>query len=90
LEPAAFAVPVLFGPHMENAADSRDLLLKSGGALEVKNSAELADSLVELLSDEDKRRGMGLSARRVIEENSGTCSKIVEILKARLSAGPNR
>ena len=90
LEPAAFAVPVLFGPHMENAADSRDLLLKSGGALEVKNSAELADSLVELLSDEDKRRGMGLSARRVIEENSGTCSKIVEILKAKLSAGPKR
>lgn len=90
LEPAAFAVPVLFGPHMENAADSRDLLLKSGGALEVKNSAELADSLVELLSDEDKRRSMGLSAQRVIEDNSGTCSKIVEILKARLSAGPNR
>ncbi|MFQ5870322.1 MAG: 3-deoxy-D-manno-octulosonic acid transferase, partial [Candidatus Zixiibacteriota bacterium] len=90
LEPAAFAVPVLFGPHMENAADSRDLLLKSGGALEVKNGAELADSLVELLSNEDKRRGMGLSAQRVIEENSGTCSKIVEILKAKLSAGPNR
>lgn len=90
LEPAAFAVPVLFGPHMENAADSRDLLLKSGGALEVKNGAELAESLVELLSNEDKRRSMGLSAQRVIEDNSGTCSKIVEILKARLSAGPNR
>ncbi len=90
LEPAAFAVPVLFGPHMENAADSRDLLLKSGGALEVKNGAELADSLVELFSNEDKRRSMGLSAQRVIEENSGTCSKIVEILKAKLSAGPKR
>lgn len=90
LEPAAFAVPVLFGPHMENAADSRDLLLKSGGALEVKNGAELAESLVELLSNEDKRRSMGLSAQRVIEDNSGTCSKIVEILKARLSAGPKR
>jgi len=90
LEPGAFAVPVLFGPHMENAADSRDLLLKSDGALEVKNGAELADSLVELLSDEDKRRAMGLSAQKVIEENSGTCSKIVEILKAKLSAGPNR
>ncbi len=90
LEPAAFAVPVLFGPHMENAADSRDLLLKSGGALEVKSGAELADSLVELFSNEDERRSMGLSAQRVIEENSGTCSKIVEILKAKLSAGPNR
>ena len=90
LEPAAFAVPVLFGPYMENASDSRALLLKSGGALEVKNGPELAESLIELLTDQAKRRDMGLSAQRVIEENSGTCSKIVRILKARLSAGSNR
>lgn len=89
LEPAAFAVPVLFGPYMENASDSRDLLLESGGALEVRNGAQLAESLAELLSDEAKRRDMGLSAQRVIEENSGTCAKIARILKTTLGPSEN-
>jgi 3-deoxy-D-manno-octulosonic-acid transferase len=89
LEPAAFAVPVLFGPHMQNAADSRDLLLKSGGAREVGGAEELRQALIELLSDEERRRKMGQSAQRVIDDNAGISSKMVEVLKSRLDAGRN-
>jgi 3-deoxy-D-manno-octulosonic-acid transferase len=87
LEPAAFAVPVLFGPHMQNAADSRDLLLKAGGAREVRGREELSQALIELLSDENRRKKMGQSARRVIDDNAGICSKMIEVLISRLDAG---
>jgi 3-deoxy-D-manno-octulosonic-acid transferase len=84
LEPATFAVPVLFGPHMQNAADSRDLLLESGGAREVRDSEELTEALIELLSNEDRRKKMGRAAQGVIDDNAGICFKVVEVLKSRL------
>src|SRR4029434_2769513 len=41
LEPAAFAKPIIFGPHMENFREIRDMFLEAQAAVEVRNAAEL-------------------------------------------------
>ena len=41
LEPAAFAKPIVFGPHMENFREIRDAFLEAHAASEVHNAAEL-------------------------------------------------
>ena len=45
LEPAAFGCPVLFGPYMHNFALMSELLLESGGGIQVKNEKELYDGM---------------------------------------------
>src|SRR4029434_1470557 len=41
LEPAAFSKPIIFGPHMENFREIRDMFLEAQAAVEVRNAAEL-------------------------------------------------
>jgi len=72
LEPASLRVPVLFGPHMNNFRESASLILAYGGGLQVRDGEELATVLGTLLDDEAKRRAMGDSGARLMEENSGS------------------
>lgn len=62
MEPAAWACPVLFGPHMENFEEAKEALLQAEGALEVKNAQELAESAIKLLSDTEYRNKIGQNA----------------------------
>ncbi len=38
LEPASWAKPVLFGPSMEDFRDARDILVRCGAGIEVRNA----------------------------------------------------
>ena len=51
VEPAAAGKPVLFGPDMSDFPDIADLMLKEGGAIQVKSGEELAEQCYRLLSD---------------------------------------
>lgn len=81
LEPAARSVPVLFGPHTYNFSDVCRNLLASGAALAVNDAADLAESVLAFLSDSDKRRVAGESARKFIESNRGSVNVILAELK---------
>ncbi len=65
LEPAAFGVPVLFGPHMEDFAEIAGELLEARGAARVVDGEELEARLDPLLGAESGRRSMGDAASRV-------------------------
>lgn len=62
MEPAAWACPVLFGPHMENFEEAREALLHTNGALEVKHARELAENAIKLISNAEYRNEIGQNA----------------------------
>lgn len=87
LEPAAHAKPILVGPHMFNFKDSYSLLTECGACLTVKDSAELAAAIIDLLSDHKKRNQMGAQARTVIVKNRGASARSAVYIKEILENG---
>jgi 3-deoxy-D-manno-octulosonic-acid transferase len=59
LEPARFQKPVLFGPHMSNFERIAGEMKQRGGAIEVHGAADMADVLIDLLTDSEARLRMG-------------------------------
>ena len=81
LEPAAFANPIIFGPHMENFKEIRDLFIEAKAALEVRNAEELAAAVDGLLTDAPAAAELGARARRVVEENTGATERVLAYLQ---------
>jgi len=86
LEPAAFAQPPVFGPHMENFQEMATDFLAARAAIQVANERELGETWVELIREEEKRRRMGESAKALVEANRGATAKSLERIAAILDA----
>jgi len=71
IEPAAFAKPVLFGPHTANFRDVARAFLKEGAAIMVKDNNSLQDEISRLIKDPALCKGYGNKGRAIIEENRG-------------------
>lgn len=80
LEPAAYGVPVAFGPHMENFPDISAVVLSSGGGVAVEDAKGLLPVLQDLLRDPVKRRSMSEAATRLIRENQGALEKALDLV----------
>ncbi len=78
LEPAAYNLPVLFGPHMNNFVEEARLLAKSGGGWQLADVEALYPALLELLENSDERKRRGAAARKALEENQGAVEKSLE------------
>ncbi|MEP7346223.1 MAG: glycosyltransferase N-terminal domain-containing protein, partial [Gemmatimonadaceae bacterium] len=90
LEPAAFGVPVAFGPKHRNSREA-GLLLKTSGADAVGSSDELTETLVHWLSDAALAKKVGGRARAFVEQGAGATEQSVAMameLLARASAAP--
>jgi 3-deoxy-D-manno-octulosonic-acid transferase len=85
IEPAALSVPVVFGPSMENFYGISEVLVQQGGARQLALS-ELGACLAELLDNPEKRREMGLRARRAVESRQGATDRTLRLLKELLRA----
>jgi 3-deoxy-D-manno-octulosonic-acid transferase len=81
LEPAMFAKPIVFGPHMENFREIAGLFIKEGAAIQVRESAELVKALDRILSDERVAAALGAKARRLVESNTGATDRVVAALE---------
>ena len=81
LEPAAFAKPIVFGPHMENFREIRSLFMEANAAVEIRDSAELVTAVDRLLSDPRAAADLGERARRVVEKNTGATERVLEYLR---------
>ncbi len=91
LEPAYWATPIVFGPHMHNFRDIAQLLVKNHAAVQVSDAAELGRQLLLLLSDDELRRRMGRAARQVLDEHRGATERVLQIVDGWLgspAAGP--
>ena len=80
IEPAAFGVPVLFGPNNSMSREA-GLLIDGGGGKSVATSAELAIALSRWLGEVARREATGANARRVVEEGLGATALSVELIQ---------
>lgn len=79
LEPAAYGVPVLFGPRYENSHEAKELVRRGGGFV-VADQQDCYRTLRKLLSDARARMRAGNIALQLVKENIGATERIVEQL----------
>jgi 3-deoxy-D-manno-octulosonic-acid transferase len=85
LEPAAYGVPVLFGPEFRESRDAV-LLLKAKAASSVKDADGLYQSVCSLLGDAGMTRTAGEQAAGVVQQGTGAALKSFELVDALLSS----
>jgi 3-deoxy-D-manno-octulosonic-acid transferase len=81
LEPAIFAKPVLFGPHMFNFRDITELFLEQHAALMVKDTQELYSKIKDLLDNPSQIEFLTQRARDLLIANQGATQKNIQIIK---------
>ena len=81
-EAVAAGKPVLFGPHMENFGDFVSGLLAVGGAVQVRDAADLEAACLRLLADPEAARRLAADAHRVIAVHRGAAARTAELLSA--------
>jgi 3-deoxy-D-manno-octulosonic-acid transferase len=86
IEPAALGKPVLFGPNMQNFPQIAPEFVKRGGAVQVKDAAELEKALAELLRSPSRCEALGAMAKLVVQENQGSIERTVEMILRHLPA----
>ena len=79
IEPAAFGVPVLFGPRSQASRDA-GLLLEAGGGVRVTDGPSLGAAARRWLTDETARATAGAAARAVVERGRGAAERSVVLL----------
>jgi 3-deoxy-D-manno-octulosonic-acid transferase len=84
LEPAAFGVPVLFGPRY---ADSRDavLLRDDDAAISVPDADALVKALEHWFTSPGERKAAGDAAARVVHRGLGAAERSYALVKELLS-----
>ena len=85
LEAAVWGKPVLFGPHMSNFLDARDLLRHADACRTVSDSDELYQRARELLAAPDRAGAMGARGRRAVAEHQGASLRMAEMAMELLS-----
>ncbi|UTA49694.1 lipid IV(A) 3-deoxy-D-manno-octulosonic acid transferase [Simiduia sp. 21SJ11W-1] len=77
IEPAAWARPVLCGPHLFNFAEVSRLMIDAGGLQTVSDADAMAEAVVALAGSEAHRARMGLAAQAVAEANRGALARLL-------------
>ncbi len=80
LEPAAAALPVIVGPHMDNFESIAQDFLEAGALLQIQTAGELAPAVRDLLEDGSRARQIGSRAQRIIQARRGAAAQIAERL----------
>jgi len=81
IEPAAWGVPVISGPHLFNFSEASQLLSDGGGMLICENPEQLAEQCIELITNADFQKQVGTAAHQVAEANRGALSKLMMLIK---------
>ncbi|MGH7498048.1 MAG: 3-deoxy-D-manno-octulosonic acid transferase [Gemmatimonadales bacterium] len=89
LEPAAWGVPVAFGPRWQESRDA-GLLLSAEAAATVNGAESLAEIWMGWLGDESRRAAMGARARTVVQNGLGAARRSAEMLAELISSRPLR
>jgi 3-deoxy-D-manno-octulosonic-acid transferase len=79
LEPAAFGVPVLFGPRYTPSRDAR-LLVTGGGGVSASDARGIGSQLVAWLGDNSARSEAGGRARALVRAGLGAARRSFELV----------
>lgn len=85
LEPAALKKPILMGPHLFNFAEISELFFSEQALIKVTGASSLADVLITLMQDQEKRLQMGERAAHIVDANRGALVKQVALIAQALS-----
>jgi 3-deoxy-D-manno-octulosonic-acid transferase len=86
MEPAAWGKPVLFGPHMDDFLDARDMLEATGGGRTVADTRALFENVRLLLTHSDQAAAMGSRARIAVESNRGAAKRHARFMVRQLTS----
>ncbi|MEM6639562.1 MAG: lipid IV(A) 3-deoxy-D-manno-octulosonic acid transferase [Pseudomonadota bacterium] len=86
LEPAALGVPAVTGQHLFNSEDIADRLADQGAVRIVASADQLADEVLALLSDPDRRTAIARVAQGIIDQNRGAVDRLLKLIEPLLSA----
>jgi 3-deoxy-D-manno-octulosonic-acid transferase len=87
LEPAFYAKPMFFGPHMDNFAHLAEIFVEAGAARILKDPKDMAD--VFSLKDEDEYLEMGRKAKSTLLSLQGATEKSLRAIES-LMGGPQK
>lgn len=90
IEPAAWGVPVLSGPHLFNFTEVSRLLGEAGGLAICTTAVELAEQVVVLLADADLHQQMSSAALAVTEANRGALDRLTVLLESQICQPPTQ
>jgi 3-deoxy-D-manno-octulosonic-acid transferase len=79
LEPAAFGIPVLFGPRYAGSRDAR-LLVASGGGVSAGDGRAIVRQLVAWLGDDSARSAAGEQARALVRAGLGAARRSFDLV----------
>lgn len=79
LEPAAYGIPVLYGPKIGNSQEAQQLA-DSGGGIVVRNRQECYRSMRRLIDDENHREECGRRAGAFVHARAGSTEAILGAL----------
>ena len=80
LEPAQWGTPVFFGPYTDHCTEVVELLVQSGGGVQVQDADELFTKILQAFQDPSITQQMGSAAGRVVKENQGVVNRNLELL----------
>jgi len=85
IEPAAWGIPVLTGPHLFNFAEVARVLQDADALAICHNAHQIAQRVMELLDDPDAMERMGQAAMGVVAANRGALNKTLTIVDGLLA-----
>ena len=80
IEPAAWGVPILTGPHLFNFTEASRLLLEADAMQICENADSLAQQCIELINNQSLRETMGSAAQSVAEANRGALDRLLAVV----------
>jgi 3-deoxy-D-manno-octulosonic-acid transferase len=81
LEPAVLGLPVLSGPHTQNAQEIADLLREAGAVEIVADAGELANRVVDLFDDPARARAIGVRAQAAVARSRGAVDRLIAMVE---------
>ncbi len=80
LEPAIHGKAIVFGPYMQNFAEIARSFLEHDAAIQIHSARELEDTLLDLISNRERRERLGEAARAVVEANRGAKQRTLDAI----------
>lgn len=80
MEAAAFAVPIIMGPHLQNVDDIARLFVEAGAMEVVQDSNGLLLALQGICTDDLRRKSMAAAAAAVMLQNKGALDKVMALI----------
>jgi len=78
LEAAAFALPIVVGPHTKTLADVKTIFETAGGLIIVNDDKELAEKIILLFKNPNLRQTHGSIAYNILEQNRDVLDRILQ------------